>query len=332
MIPNQWYAVLDSGEVKRGKPLGVTRMGEKLVFWRDSAGKVACLRDKCAHRGVQLSKGVVKGDNVMCPFHGFEYDPSGRGVVIPANGRGAEVPARFQVGGYPVREAHGFIWLWWGEPREEYPPLPFFDNVPLDQFSYRTYPDHWNAHYSRAIENQLDVVHLPFVHHNTIGRGNKSLVNGPGIRWVDDELNVVVFNEVDRGQKPQSPDEVLKTGKRPFLHFRFPNVWQNHISEDMRIVVAFAPIDDENTILYLRPMQKFMKAPVLRHIVDLFSTLGSIVIAHQDRRVVETQRPKPSGLKIGENLVQGDGPIVAYRRRRQELIDAAAPPAHKIAD
>ena len=49
MIPKQWYVVMDSTQV-RDKPVGAVRMGEKLVFWRDSTGKVSCLRDKCAHR------------------------------------------------------------------------------------------------------------------------------------------------------------------------------------------------------------------------------------------------------------------------------------------
>ena len=47
------------------------------------------------------------------------------------------------------------------------------------------------------------------------------------------------------------------------------------------------------------------------------------IVLHQDRRVVQTQVPKASGLSIGEDLVQGDGPIAAYRMRRQDLIEAA---------
>jgi hypothetical protein len=53
----------------------------------------------------------------------------------------------------------------------------------------------------------------------------------------------------------------------------------------------------------------------------------NLLIAHQDRRVVVTQQPKPSGLKIGEKLIQGDRPIVEYRRRRQELLDKAVRPS-----
>jgi hypothetical protein len=54
MIPSQWYAILESDEVKRGRPLAVTRLGEKLVLWRDAPGQVTCMRNLCPHRGVAL--------------------------------------------------------------------------------------------------------------------------------------------------------------------------------------------------------------------------------------------------------------------------------------
>jgi phenylpropionate dioxygenase-like ring-hydroxylating dioxygenase large terminal subunit len=84
MIPNHWYAILESSEVKPGKPVGVTRLGEKLVLWRDAKGQVTCMADLCPHRGVALSIGKLMGDCVECPFHGFRFDPSGRCTLIPA--------------------------------------------------------------------------------------------------------------------------------------------------------------------------------------------------------------------------------------------------------
>ncbi|MGA7605392.1 MAG: Rieske (2Fe-2S) protein, partial [Anaerolineales bacterium] len=74
MIPNQWYISLESKEVKKGKPVGFTRMGEKIVAWRDSQGNLSVMSDLCPHRGVALSLGKLKGDCIQCPFHGFEYD------------------------------------------------------------------------------------------------------------------------------------------------------------------------------------------------------------------------------------------------------------------
>ena len=322
MIPNQWYAVLDSDEVRPGRPVGVVRLGERLVFWRDSHGRAVCQRDLCAHRGAALSAGKVVGDQVQCPFHGLRYDQSGRCTLIPANGREAPVPERFRVHSYPTIEANGFVYVWWGEAREILPPAPFFQDIG-PEFSYGRARDPWKTHYSRCIENQLDPVHLPFVHHNTIGRGNRTVVNGPRTEWVNDDLMFVyVHNQVDTGQRPLKPEQVSRdTAFR--LEFQFPNLWQNHISEQVRIVIAFVPVDEENTILYLRFYQSFVRAPVLRDVVNTLSTPFNLIVAHQDRRVVHTQRPRRTFVGMGENLFMGDNPIGAYRARRQKLIDEA---------
>ncbi len=316
MIPNQWYAVLDSNELPRGKPIGVTRFGEKLVFFRNSKGVPVCLYDRCCHRGAALSYGKVIGDHVQCPFHGLEYDASGKCVLIPANGKDETVPERYRVNAYPALEKHGFIWVWYGEPQEEYPEINFADD--LEGFTYSTLIDHWATHYSRVIENQLDVVHLPFVHYNSIGRGNKTLVNGPHVKVQDNRIYVWVYNQVDEGQKPLKPEEV--EGKwPPLLNFYFPNTWMNRIADKTRVVAAFVPVDDENTLLYLRLYQCSVNIPILREVYNWVSRYGNRFIAHQDRRVVQTQVPKPSSLRMDEVLLQGDRPIVEYRRLRDSL-------------
>ena len=323
MIPKQWYVVMDSTQVK-DKPVGVVRMGEKLVFWRDVSRKVNCLRDKCVHRGVQLSKGKVIRDHIQCPFHGLEYDSSGKVTVIPANSKNTPVPDRFQVLSYPTYEAHGFIWIWWGEdPPGDLQPPRFFSDID-DNLSYGRAYDHWNAHYSRIIENQLDAAHLPFVHHNTIGRGNRTIVDGPLLKWLEgDMFYVFVHNRVDDGTPPLKPEQIPTPDPvRDFkLEFIFPNLWQNYLDEKARIIVAFVPVDHENTILYLRFYQKFMRVPVLRDLIARLSTPFNLIITHQDRRVVVTQQPKASALKVGEQLFQADRPIIEYRMRRQELME-----------
>lgn len=323
MIPNQWYVLLESNQVKRNKPLGVTRFGEPLVFWRDTQGEVTCMRDLCPHRGVALSVSKIQGDCIECPFHGFRFDPTGRCVLIPANGRASTPPKAMQVHTYPTREAHGWIYVWYGEPQAEYPLLPFFETID-ESFSFKTLHDHWATHYSRAIENQLDVVHLPFIHGSTIGRGNKTVVNGPVSHIItapgkSDCLEVWVSNEVDAGQTPKKSAEMTVPQRHAFLQFCFPNLWHNWISDDVHIVVAFAPIDDANTLMYLRFYQRVLRFPVVREIFNWFGTAANLVVERQDKWVVVTQMPKRSGLKIGETLIPGDLPIIQYRRHRREL-------------
>ncbi len=320
MIRNQWYAVLDSREVRAGRPVSAKRLNERLVFWRQRDGRICCLKDQCCHRGAALSAGEVHGDHIQCPFHGFQYDKNGKVRVIPANGKNAPVPDRYKVTCYETAEKGGLIWIWWGENVQSLPPVPFFDE--LEDFKYSQIKDRWNMHYSRCIENQLDVMHLPFVHSNTIGAGHRTLVNGPVVRWDADTMTFYVWNVVDDGKTiPLRPEEIEHPENLFHLQFRFPNIWQNVLSEKARVFAAFAPVDEENSVLYVRFYQRFIKAPVLSHLVNFFANIFDNIVLKQDKRVVATQIPKKSYYKMGEKLVQGDLPIIEYRKRRDQLIN-----------
>jgi hypothetical protein len=63
--------------------------------------------------------------------------------------------------------------------------------------------------------------------------------------------------------------------------------------------------------------------PLLRNLVAWASLPFNRRVLHEDRRLVETHQPQPSGLRIGEKMIQGDRPVVEYRRRREELLAAA---------
>ena len=318
MIKNQWYAVLDSKELKKNKLIGVTRFSEKLVLWRNENNEVNCLFDKCCHRGASLSDGKIINQRVECPFHGFQYDSTGKVKYIPANGKASQVPENYKVNAYLAREAYGFIWLWYSDEKNDVPDIPFFEEL-KEGFSYGGFSETWGVHYTRAIENQLDVVHLPFVHKSTIGRGDKTLVNGPVVKWEDNLMTFYVKNEKDVGQNPEKPNEIKGYEELFHLQFQMPNVWQNIISDKVRILAAFAPIDEENTCIYLRFYQKFIATPGLKQIVNSFSKIMNKRILHQDRSVVLTQLPKKSELKMTENLIQGDLPIIEFRKRRDFL-------------
>jgi phenylpropionate dioxygenase-like ring-hydroxylating dioxygenase large terminal subunit len=348
VIRNQWYVILESREVDE-KLRPFRRMGEDLVLWRDGAGKAHCLVDRCCHRAAALSRGrLLENGMIQCPFHGLEYDGEGQCVCIPANARHTEVPSNFRVPGYPVHEDHGWIWIWWGEGRVAARDRPaqqdrasilevnsavsepvggpeYFPDIDAS-FSYSTVQDPWKTHYSRVLENQLDVVHLPFVHHNTIGRGNRTVVDGPGVEWIGNRmLYTYVFNRVDDGNTPKKPSEVPvpPPGVDFKLEMIMPNLWENRIADNLRIVAAFVPVDNNNTILYLRGYQKIVRIPVLAQFFNWSLARMNLVIAHQDRRVVQTQTPYASSLKGGEQLFQGDLPIIEYRKKRHAGLLAA---------
>ena len=128
---------------------------------------------------------------------------------------------------------------------------------------------------------------------------------------------------LEDGTPARSAKEMAPPDKPYHLEFIFPNLWPNWISAKVRVVAAFAPMDDEHTVLYIRFYQNFMRTPGVRNLINWPAMIFNTVVAHQDRRVVVTQRPVRSDPKIGEKLIPGDAPIIAYRGRRQELFEAA---------
>lgn len=322
MILNQWYAIAPSGILKANEVKGLRRCGLDLALFRDSHGELGCVVDRCSHRYASLSIGKVKGDCLQCPFHGIEFDKKGECTLVPATGKAFKKNnSRFNLQHYAVREAHGIIYLFYGKAEDAKEALPFFKDLE-DSMVYSEFPDHWESHYSRSIENQLDVIHLPFIHHNTIGRGNKTLVNGPKVEFVDNVLRTSASNALDIGQEPKRADE-CEINDHLHLRFMFPNLWMNHISDKIRVVIYFAPVDDDSTILYLRFYSMISKLRFVNQIIAFSGIYANRMIERQDKRVVITQNPKISEMRGGEKLLPGDGPIFEYRKLRKALQDQA---------
>jgi phenylpropionate dioxygenase-like ring-hydroxylating dioxygenase large terminal subunit len=86
------------------------------------------------------------------------------------------------------------------------------------------------------------------------------------------------------------------------------------------VFLIFVPIDETNTMMYLRQYHK-VRFPLIRQIFEFLAGLGNLYILNQDKRVVVTQRPARPDLGIGEVLIPGDHPIVMYRKRRRALME-----------
>ncbi len=318
MISNQWYAVLSSDEVKAGRVVAARRFSEDLVFFRGEHEELGCVTSLCAHRGASLAKGCVKEGNIQCPFHGIEYAVDGRCVHVPSEGRASKLDfSRFNLKNYPVREIGGIVFIWYGEGEPTSEP-DVFDVITDPSYAYDHINDTWNVQYSRVIENQLDVSHLAFIHHNTIGRGNKKVCNGPKVVWLDDNtMQTSANNEVDTGQTPKSADEsVIKDTN---LTFKFPNMWLNHVTDKIMILAFFIPVDEEHSIIALRFYNRITGVRVIDKLIARMGSWANKIVERQDKRIVETQLPKATGLSIGEDLVAADLPIMEYRSKRNEL-------------
>jgi len=171
---NAWYAAAYDVEV--GRTLLARKIcGQPVVLYRKTDGVPTALADACWHRLLPLSKGELHGDNVICGYHGLEFDDTGRCVYMPSQDT---INPSACVRGYPVVERHRFIWIWPGDPALADPALV---------------PDlHWNqdpgwaadgkmipvkCNYRLVVDNLMDLTHETYVHGSSIG--NRAVAEAP---------------------------------------------------------------------------------------------------------------------------------------------------------
>ncbi len=103
-----WYATVESSEVSRKRPFGFMRFNMPLVAFRDAAGEVHVLQDRCPHRSAKLSMGTIKGNHIVCPFHGFEYDKKGSCQCVPEIRKAAP---GLKTRAFFTQEKYGLVWV-----------------------------------------------------------------------------------------------------------------------------------------------------------------------------------------------------------------------------
>ena len=165
-LKNRWYVAALSTEID-ARPLARTLLGEPVVLYRDSAGAVVALEDRCVHRQAPLSLGEVVGDHLQCGYHGLKYDRRGVCIHVPSQ---TQIPPGACVQGYAVRERHGFVFIWMGDPALSATHEPYRFS-PADQKGWRTRHAqlYGRFDYRLLLDNLMDVTHLPFAHKSTIG-------------------------------------------------------------------------------------------------------------------------------------------------------------------
>jgi vanillate O-demethylase monooxygenase subunit len=167
MFPmNAWYVACTPDEIGAG-PLGRVICNQRLVFFRGPHGKVAAVENLCPHRGAPLSLGRVIDGRLVCGYHGLEMGCDGRTIAMP----GQRVERFPPIRAYPAVEAHGFIWVWPGDPeRADAERIPSLHWSSDPQWAYGGGLYHIGCDFRLMIDNLMDLTHETYVHANSIGQ------------------------------------------------------------------------------------------------------------------------------------------------------------------
>lgn len=175
----QWYPLSPVEDLDPNTPVSVMLLGIPLVIWKGSKDeKYRVFLDKCPHRLAPLSEGIISPDtgNLMCSYHGWEFDEEGFCTRIPQADNSEIVsknPQNFGVEVFPSREANDLLWVW-ADPKSpeiaENTPLPLSPQIDAAKgFVWSSFVRDLEYDWQTLVENVADPSHVPFAHHGVQG-------------------------------------------------------------------------------------------------------------------------------------------------------------------
>ena len=296
-IPNGWFQIAYSDEIKPGDVKPLKYFGKDLVVWRSEDGELSVLDAFCPHLGAHLGHGgKVKGGSIECPFHAWQFGTDGRCTAVPY---AQHVPRKAKLSTWQIKELANMVMCWHhaeGEP-------PSFD-IPgeIPEWGH----DEWTEIVQREwtirtrnqemAENAVDTAHFHYLHGTTNMPKSEASVDGHILRVYSD-----AGMETPRGTVDGSI-ESLNYG------FGLAVVRFQGIVETLNVATQ-TPIDDDHVQL------RFHFAVKKTGGADMARGVGKAFVAEVSRQVEQD-------IPIWENKVQyekpllcdGDGPIALFRK------------------
>lgn len=329
---NHWYVVARSSEVNN-QPLAVTLWKQAIVLYRDTAGNIQALEDRCPHRHVKLSHGKIIGNDIECDYHGWHFNSKGECTKVPYLETNQKLP-NCKIRPYPVKEIDGFIWLFPGDEKlaEEIKPLGINEWEHLNYIATVSIIQ-CQAHYSYLIENLMDMYH-GHLHQNWQA-------------WADPVLQDIKedAHRVDAHYQAQSYYKIDKIWSISQLFFPalrrlhpeplnvsyiYPH-WMSTLGQDFKIYCLLCPINETETRAYLihftslNAFWRLHKLPVwfrrfikdslfgsaqklldglVRQDVEMIEEEQKAYLNHPERKVYELNRALVSVQKLIRNQVE----------------------------
>jgi phthalate 4,5-dioxygenase oxygenase subunit len=182
---NHWLPVCLSDEIaeKDGAPVRSRLLGEDLVAFRDSNGRLGVLSEFCLHRRASLAYGRNEDCGLRCLYHGWKFDVDGNVVDMPSEAPGAAQRLGKKTTSYPAREAGGFVWAWMGskDAMREFEPPAW---APVPGIQYAVVKMHAACNWAQVLEGSIDSAHSSSLHSTNMPSGEVEGSTATGTAWV----------------------------------------------------------------------------------------------------------------------------------------------------
>src|SRR5919201_5426701 len=165
LLRRYWTPAALSSELRESDcvPLRVRLLGENLVAFRDTEGKVGLVAENCPHRGASMFFGRNEECGLRCPYHGWKFDTEGNCVDMPSEPPTSTFKYRVKIPSYPVHESGGIIWTYMG-PRDKMTPCRDFGTETLPEKHLYARKQHTTCNWVQAMEGNFDSAHISWLH------------------------------------------------------------------------------------------------------------------------------------------------------------------------
>src|SRR5687768_9920028 len=253
-----WLPVCMAEEVpeRDGKPVRARLLGEDLVVFRDSNGRLGVLGEHCLHRRASLAFGRNEDCGLRCLYHGWKFDVDGNVVDMPSEAPGAAERLGKKTKAYPAREGGGFIWIWMG-PREEMREFEPPAWAPKPDIKWAIVKMHAACNWAQVLEGSIDSAHSSSLHSSEMPAAQVDSAKATKTSWPrpsNDKAPRLQFQPTSYGfryaaiRKPILNPETSQYVRTtlfiaPFTVLIPPN-------DQYNLAQMLVPIDDVNTMFY----------------------------------------------------------------------------------
>ncbi len=244
-------ACLPEELVADAPPLRLKLLGEKLIAFRDTAGRVGIMDHRCPHRCASMFFGRNEQDGIRCAYHGWKFDVHGQCIDMPNIPPDQQFASSVRARAYKTAEFGGLVWAYMGT-RAEPPALPNLEvfSLPAHELSIACHQRDCN--WLQSLEGDIDTSHFGFLH---VGAIEADDIDPDSIyRWgLIDRAPRYHVRETEWGTmyaayRPASPGQTFYR----FAHFVLPcfALVPDGAFERMIQATLSVPLDDTHTMTY----------------------------------------------------------------------------------